>query len=242
MGARPLELSPYSHRALVTSVSAHTTPKSNGRLLVLTSAYLQAKAEEEIAEVLKSFWQKRMCHGRWAGCVEDDSRCSFPQVPPPASGTALHWPASSAATQLQLPQRTYTSPHWLPAIPQGNYCFQLDQSHNPKWKKPQPPMANLIGCPVHLQVNCILLVESELPCTINIKSFPFGTRSAFFSEDSVHQTNHFQTHPLYCMQDIASKAEHGLLETRGDTECPRHLRESFFLSSTSTPHKRITSD
>lgn len=66
-------------------------------------------------------------------------------------------------------------------------------------EKPQPPMANFTDCSMRLQVDCILLLESESTCTINIKSSPLGNQVSLFPENSVHQTNHFQTHPLYYM-------------------------------------------
>lgn len=151
-----------------------------------------------------------MCHRRIDTTGDGEASgaqlmCFLTQVPPPArhyppttKTLCFHGYASSAAIRIPLLRRTHTSPNWLP-----NWCHRLITASaglkpHPKWKT-SAPTANFTGCSVHLQVDCILLLESQLTCTINIKPSPFGNQVSLFPENSIHQTNHFQTHPLYYM-------------------------------------------
>lgn len=103
-------------------------------------------------------------------------------------------------------------------------------------------MANFIGCSIHLQVDHISLLESELTCTINIKSFSLWKPSQPFFWKFLPPNKPFPNTCFVLHVGHYIRNQTGLLEPHSDTECPRHMRESLVLSSTSTPQKRTLSD
>ena len=97
----------------------------------------------------------------------------------------------------------------------------------PTWKQPWPPVASFIACSVHLRGDCILLLEPNLTCTINIESFSLGKPGQPFFWRFLPPNKPFPNTSSLLYLGHSIRSWNGLSEPHGDTERPRHIRGSF---------------